>query len=207
MTTEYCPITRRLITSLRKMDRVRRLCPDLDDQLDAIELRTGTMPTDPKHVRLRGFIIIEGMTAYIDEEYNKRYKATHAGKCPMRPSARTWGCLTGAMEQIVHVVDQLELDITEGQFEGVQYVGNTCITVGAQSGLDVQRSHKARTLQYLCKVTVNAIRTLRPYLRNPKSPVSALGDQTLDFYREIYGSYGSDQLLDVLNKIVEAHHE
>jgi hypothetical protein len=174
------------------------------DDFEELAVRAAAVPYDPVHVRLRGFILIEYMLEYLDERYNKDYRTVQQHKVPLRLGMRTWGSLTQIKQYLDVAIDELQLDVAEARLGGVEQDHLTQVTSGFGDPQQVTQSVLGTHLRGLFVITSNAIRMLRPYLRNDRVAVSGLGDQIYHFIGGVYGVSCGAPMLEFVKKIVDA---
>jgi hypothetical protein len=139
--------------------------------LDELEEEIRRAPSSHEYSQFRAFLIVEDMLGRINE-LCKKLKPNFEPDLVLKP--RSWERLSQIKTNLVKLQNEAELTTAEGKLEGsvIMTEGDVEIILGgANSKTDNDRLSAARLIAPLCTPTIEAVRSLRPYLRNDDAPI------------------------------------
>jgi hypothetical protein len=192
MKTDGCPILWRVLHQLKSM----KLMGGFGDDSGIAELdqRYATLPVSNELTALRGILAVTSMV-----------------ECIYAPSVlnlkdKSWYGLTELLRALEGLSDSLEADNVELELRGVpeRVVGLTALKKLNVDRSLVDQAIANRRMLSIVASTMHAIRTLRPYLRNPNADVAIVGDDLVFVLRTAHGIKSIPTIVSAARKMMEA---
>ena len=171
---------------------------DVDDLEDDIKRAISTH----EYSQLRAFLIVEDMLGRIDDICKKRLKPSIEPALVLRP--RSWERLSQIKTNLVKLQEDAELTVAECKLEGtvVSMGGDVEIILAGPGTKDSDRISAARLVAEICSPTIEAIRSLRPYLRNEDAIIQNVSTLYVQFLRPQFGSEMAGILYNMMKQLL-----
>jgi hypothetical protein len=193
-----CPIVDRCLEYLRAAADLRLMATV--GAVHELLYRYDSIPSSPYHTQLRGFIAIEEMVRATN--YYIRAQGRNELLCSC---ARSWAGLTQQLDQLNELRGSLELERTELELQGAPRTLELSLPLSStreQTEARFRLFREYRVTTHLLTVyggIENAVRVLRPYLRNYLVSVSSVGVDLTQVFHEVYGEKAINEILQTTN--------
>lgn len=163
MNKQHCPI---LWGCLQQLYRGPwPTSPNLDDLEDSVS----RAPSSHEYSQYRAFLLIEDMLERVESKVNDMSSNL---RVDLQLSPRSWDQLSRVKSELTKLLHEAEMVIAEAKLEGtvIHNQWDVEVIISPKIG-ETNNLSAARSLVDTCGEIIEAIRSLRPYLRNEDAPI------------------------------------